>query len=241
MLKLTAALLMVLDHFALVFLPSHTIIYLICRLIGRLSMPLFAYQLAKGYCSTKNFKKYLSRVGLMTLATQVPFTWLIYGDTFWSSLFETKGGILLNYWNIGLTFLCALLFLKYAEQLLLKPSNHWYTNLFYSLLLLFIFMASSRGDYGIYGLMMVVGFYLYHHYNWHMVAGGIYLLLLTVAYAMGNGTLYFWSSLILQGPAIFSILLIRYLPDYKLKLPKYFFYWFYPVHMLILLLLHQIF
>ena len=45
MLKLIACLTMIIDHIGVIFFPS----MLIFRIIGRLSMPLFAYSLAKGF------------------------------------------------------------------------------------------------------------------------------------------------------------------------------------------------
>ena len=45
MIKLIAAVCMLVDHIGYIFFPEQ----LIWRLIGRISMPLFAYSIARGY------------------------------------------------------------------------------------------------------------------------------------------------------------------------------------------------
>lgn len=233
MLKLIAALLMVLDHFALIFLLPSTSLYTLCRFLGRLSMPLFAYLLALGFTRTKHFKSYMNRIFLMTLMAQVPFTWLIYGDAFFFELQATGVSCLFQYWNIGLTFLAALLLLK-----LIRDGSS----------VLFVFKALGVagclflgyfGDYGLYGVGMILLFYTYHTLKLRIIDTGLLMVLLTLCYSLMYGAS--WQSIFIsQFPAVLSLFLLAFVKDRKLSLPKYFFYWFYPVHMLLLLFLHLI-
>lgn len=42
--------------------------------IGRLAFPIFAFQISQGYIHTKNLKKYLSRLLIFAVISQIPFT-----------------------------------------------------------------------------------------------------------------------------------------------------------------------
>lgn len=230
MLKLIAALLMVVDHFAVVFLPSSSGIYVLCRIIGRLSMPIFAYKVASGFLYTKNFKKYASRIFSMTLLAQIPFTWLISGDQFFFTLKTTRGLSLLYYWNIGLTFLCALFILKLLEKRSLSSI----------LLIIPLCIIGNLGDYGLYGIVMIVVFYYYQKHSISFQRCSLFLFILCILQALSFGMTYFQSVLSNTLPALLSLPLIKYVPDTSIKLPKNFFYLFYPGHMFILLLINEI-
>lgn len=79
-LKFLAALFMLVDHIGMVFptmlsdmgLPPWT--DALPRLIGRLAFPIFAYFVAEGCRRTRFFSRYLFRLGLFALLSQIPFT-----------------------------------------------------------------------------------------------------------------------------------------------------------------------
>ena len=93
MIKLIAAVCMVVDHIGYIFFPEQ----LFWRLIGRISMPLFAYSIARGYEYSRqknSMPRYIKRMVVFTAVSQVPY-YLMAGDG----------------WNIGLTWLFSLLLL----------------------------------------------------------------------------------------------------------------------------------
>jgi hypothetical protein len=63
MLKLIAAVIMLIDHIGFVIFPEH----IVFRLIGRLAMPIFAYSIALGFTKTRSYKKYLLRMGIFAI------------------------------------------------------------------------------------------------------------------------------------------------------------------------------
>jgi len=67
--KLVAIILMVIDHVGLLFFPQ----ILLFRAVGRLAFPLFAWLLANGAYYSKDTKKYLTRLFLFALVAQIPF------------------------------------------------------------------------------------------------------------------------------------------------------------------------
>lgn len=79
MLKAIALIAMVIDHIGFYFssmIPAP--IYTICRYVGRIAMPIFVYLLVQGFFHTKNFKKYIIRVGILAVITQVLITILMF-------------------------------------------------------------------------------------------------------------------------------------------------------------------
>ena len=225
MLKIIAMLLMVIDHLALTFLPSSSILYLICRLVGRLSMPIFAYKIACGFIYTSNLKRYAYKIFLMTLAAQIPFTLLSGSQNFFTEL--------LTHWNIGLTFLAALGVLSLLTS---KSKGHLLRQY---ICLLALFLLASYADYGVYGLAMVILFYYFITYKVSILQSMLSLGMLTIFYYLLTMPYAFSYMIKMQLPAILAVPLIHYLPDGKVPLGKYFFYIFYPLHMLIIVLLRQ--
>src|SRR5258705_144389 len=67
--KVIAIVAMIIDHMGLFFFPQ----YFIFRIIGRLAFPLFAWLIANGAYHTHNIGKYLQRLYLFALISQIPF------------------------------------------------------------------------------------------------------------------------------------------------------------------------
>ena len=68
-LKIVALISMLCDHTGLVFLGSPTYF----NVIGRIAFPIFAFQISEGYTHTKNLKKYILRLIIFALTSQLPF------------------------------------------------------------------------------------------------------------------------------------------------------------------------
>ena len=59
-LKLIALICMIIDHVGYYFVNSISVnMYTACRIIGRISMPIFLFLIVQGYIHTRNFKKYI--------------------------------------------------------------------------------------------------------------------------------------------------------------------------------------
>ena len=69
MLKLIALFTMVLDHLGYVFFPEHEWL----RWIGRLTMPIFAYAIARGFHYTRDRRRYLIQIAILALLSQGPY------------------------------------------------------------------------------------------------------------------------------------------------------------------------
>ena len=91
-LKLIAMISMVFDHVGDMFFPD----VMWPRMIGRLAMPIFSFFIAEGFSHTRDKKKYLCRLGIFALISEIPF----------DLAFEGKIGF--SHQNIMLSFFLAV-------------------------------------------------------------------------------------------------------------------------------------
>ncbi len=215
--KCIAALCMLIDHIGMMFYPFD----LRWRIIGRLAMPIFAYGVARGAFYTTSLKKYMKKMLLFSFASQIPFWGMQYlggGEAF----FELK-------LNIGFTFFIALgciSLLKVRENLSSTPLR------IVALIgiIMSIILADVLGcDYGSYGVLVVLLSYGLYHRKASIGIMAVGYVLLTI--------LFFAPSMygcLLQGVGIVAYGVIygtRYLSERRFGR---FFYWFYPLHMIVL-------
>ena len=77
-LHILAMLLMLCDHLQLTLLPELPIL----RCVGRLAFPLFAFMAVGGYLHTRSLKKYLLRLLMLAVISEIPFDLLVSGSVF---------------------------------------------------------------------------------------------------------------------------------------------------------------
>ncbi len=102
--KLLAITAMTIDHIALVFVPSGSILYYVMRLIGRLTAPLMAFMLTEGYRYTRSRSWYLLRLVIFALISQPFYFRLAFGRapesvlefcTLWNVMMSLAIGLLI--------------------------------------------------------------------------------------------------------------------------------------------------
>ena len=208
MLKLIAVLAMVADHLGYLFFPDQEWL----RVVGRLAMPVFGFAIARGFYYTRNPNSYLLRVALLAVLSQLPFM-LLFGKGTELSLLGW------DFWfpllNMVVPWALALLLLR-LPLLALGP--------------IVIGLLYVPMDYT--SLVILLPVALYH--LWFKRRRPVLALLSTAAILSGIALL----SAPLQWWALLAIPLVYFLERYdgKLRLNRWFFYSFYPVHMLLLLI-----
>lgn len=87
--KIIASICMLLDHFGTIF-PVFGVSE-IFRLIGRISFPIYAYMIAQGCKYTKNIDKYILRLGIFAIISEIPYDLTFYnylGNQFTVNYFD---------------------------------------------------------------------------------------------------------------------------------------------------------
>lgn len=194
--------------------------------IGRIAFPIFAFLITEGYIHTSNINKYIKRMMIFAIITEIPF-----------NLMVSASPIYPFHQNVLWTFVISLLTLKYLNFDNVKNS-------FKSILiiLLAIIIATvTMCDYFGAGVMMVVGFYIFRKSKFLQLLMMIYVnMILIQGYSypidIAGYTYYFPQ----QGFAVLSLIFIWLYngkQGYHAKWFKIFCYAFYPLHMLILYIL----
>ncbi|MBO4360940.1 MAG: hypothetical protein J5822_08685 [Eubacteriaceae bacterium] len=207
-LKFIAMISMVLDHIGDNFFPAQTWM----RIAGRIAMPVFAFCLCEGFCHTHDRIRYLKRMLLFGLISEVPFDLV------------TSGKILeFSHQNIMLTFCWAMICLMCAEKILEKGRNfRVYLGVF---LTAACFMASAillGLDYSMVAVALICVYYvLRERALWIRNTAA-----LAVHVMLRNVGIYFWG-------------ILGFVPVYlyngqKGRGLKWLFYTFYPGHLLLI-------
>lgn len=251
-LKIIAIISMTCDHLSyLIF--GHTSFL---NFIGRIAFPIFAYQISEGYTHTRNLKKYFLRLFVFALISQIPFMLFI-------SIFTTSFSL-----NIFFTLSFGLLAITLYDKI--DKRNYKTTNvhIFYNILgiigvCLIAFLAEFlHTDYGAFGVFIIFLFYFFRNHKVLMNTafilsvliyyGDSIFLSLFVAFTHPGITTTLNSGITVSafqlavryiGLAICTMLPIIFINFYnhkKGKDTKYFLYLFYPLHLLIIYLLHVV-
>ena len=68
-LKCIAVITMIIDHTGAVLFPGE----LMFRYIGRISFPIFCFLLTEGFFHTKDVRKYMLRLGIFAVVSEIPY------------------------------------------------------------------------------------------------------------------------------------------------------------------------
>lgn len=227
-LHIIAMTLMLMDHLWATLLPARE--WLTCA--GRVAFPIFAFMAVEGYFHTRSFKKYILRMLLFAVLSEIPFD-LMYGGTWFYPVHQ----------NVLWTFLLSLLGVWLMEQVRKKGKTWMY--------LLVCVLVVPTGlvlgtlcmvDYYGVGVLTVFVFYFLHGRKWWCFLGQLAALYWLNVELLG-GLMYpvqlfgMEFELCQQGLALLALIpiwLYRGRQGYHSKPFQYLCYAFYPVHMLLL-------
>lgn len=209
--------------------------YRLLTMVGRLAFPVFAFLLVEGFFHTRDLKKYLLRLLVFALLSEVPFNLLYSGVVFYPF-----------HQNVLWTFLIGLLGIAAVDRVR-KEEKLWLTAIvcIAAIVLSFVLGLVTMVDYYGYGVLTVWVFYLFRGRKWWQLLGqalGLFwincMLLKGLVFPV---TVLGWSfELPQQGLAMLSLLpiwLYRGRQGPHNKFLQYGCYAFYPVHLLVLGLL----
>lgn len=138
-LKIIAIVTMIIDHTRFLGVNNFVSNY-----FGKLSFPIYAFLIAQGYIHTKNFSKYLLRLSIFALISQIP-AYLLFKPYLQGQL----------YLNIFFTLAFGLLAIRLYDKIKDK---------YIKILAVFIiaFIAEIlHTDYGAFGVLLITSFYVF--------------------------------------------------------------------------------
>ncbi|MDW2796996.1 TraX family protein [Clostridium boliviensis] len=185
-----------------------SIIDFVLRTIGRIAFPIFCFLLVEGFLHTRDVKKYGIRLLVFALISEIPFDLAVFDSWFHP-----------GYQNVFFTLLIGLWVLVWYQKAMGDPLRQ--------------FLAIGAGcgasillksDYNIYGIVLILIIYIFRdNKKLQAVFTGITSALISVS-CFGAGAL--------------SLVPIHMYNGKKGERNlKYLFYWFYPLHLILLYIL----
>jgi hypothetical protein len=222
-LKMIAIITMFIDHIGVAIFENGILKYqdsplawvsianLALRTIGRIAFPIFCFLLVEGFFHTRDIKKYGTRLFLFALISEIPFDLAVFDTWFYP-----------GYQNVYFT-LCIGLWVIY-----------WYDKVFGNPIRQTLVFLTGCGaavllkcDYNVVGIAMILIFYIFYKDKKRQT--------------IFAGILAAVESLSCFGAAILAFIPIRMYSGERGKSNlKYFFYWFYPAHLILLYILRLI-
>lgn len=209
-LKIIAIISMIFDHAGYIIFSKFSFM----NYIGRLAFPIFAFSISEGYKHTKNLNKYLLRLLIFAIISQIPYMLFI--------------GSFSNDFNLNILF---TLFLGLIAITGYEKINNKYL----SLLLVVICCIIAHFcyfDYGWFGILIIFFFHIFKNKK----------ALMNISFGISVIANYFYNFittlrieyLIIILFCLLSLIPINLYNEKKGKNIKYFLYIFYPLHLIVL-------
>lgn len=208
---------MLIDHIGVIFSPA-TLTY---RIIGRLSMPLFAYCVARGFYYSNQHgtvKNYIMKMLILSVVSQLP------------AQLMTGEGL-----NICFTWTLSLLLLIVCTRVYEMPWKR-VLSIIVAFFIVFIHIELNifPVDYGISGVTLPLLFYFLIVNKKEGIMDYVVVLFATwVIYILCERSVSSVAQIFSIPSALILTVSKKY--DNKIKFPRWVFYTFYPVHIMILL------
>lgn len=256
-LKMIAIITMLIDHTAAAILEralncytfevinqnrqAWVIVYYILRLIGRMAFPIFIYLLVEGFLYTRSAGKYALRLLVFAMISELPFDLAFSYANYWYDNYDGVHwythwiGLLAHqnvFWTLGIGMLAMWAMEALRTAFYEKEDSEKLRGLAWMMLrvLLQIVIAGIamiaayilRTDYGQFGVAAILVMYLLRNYR-------------IIGLTLAIGVLSLQSNI--EIIAILMLLPVYFYNGERGKQMKYFFYGFYPVHLLVLTLI----
>lgn len=226
-LHLMAMVFMLCDHLWATVLSGHD--YLTD--IGRLTFPIFAFLIVEGYFHTHDLKKYVRRLLLFALLSEVPFDMMMSRTVFYPL-----------HQNVLWTFLLGIFLIWLNERVREKALWQRLAMAAFTVLLAYPLGIITFVDYYSAGLLSVLAFYFFRGRRWWCFLGQ-FAALWYINIELLGGLVYEWElfgqpfPIVQQGFALLALIpiwLYRGRQGYHSKWLQYSCYAFYPAHLLVL-------
>lgn len=249
-LKYIAIAAMLLDHMTHAFIPETSAFFVPFRMLARITAPLMCYFIVEGYFHTRNVKKYAGRLFLFSLVSWLPYTYFASGQ--WAPFAWIPGEA-----EAG----CSFLYLPFADRTFVIYDVSMIGTLFVGLLLVWMWDAGKLHpifktlvtlaacvlvapfDWCMWGLLLCLVFYFFRDRPlavWLAYSAVALSYIFNVPNIVNLFTLQFDApgfNLYRVGMFLVPPLLIFFYngcPGSRKPFHKWFFYVFYPAHLLVI-------
>ncbi|WP_346916620.1 TraX family protein [Clostridium sp.] len=228
-LKLLACITMLIDHIGAIFFPDIMFI----RIIGRVAFPIYAFLITEGYSRTKNLKRYMSRLFILAIISQIPYM----------LAFETKG------LNVFFTLFSGIFIMIILDKKIdfykLKHDSKIakvvfeisiYIVKFVIILGILYILVKFKSDYAAYGVCIILCFKIFKGNFKKLTLSMIGLnILYTIPYLKYSITPFGVNfRVFLQATCISSLFFVYHYDGNEGKKAQLIFYGFYPAHLIVL-------
>ncbi len=199
----------------------------VLRAIGRTAFPIFVFLLVEGFFHTRSRGRYFGRLALFSLLSEIPFDLAFHGELFYRDSQNV-------FWTLSIGFLVIWGMCAIEERIGDGAGPKMLRGIMACTLQIPLVLTGClaagalRTDYEMCGVLLIVLFYF-----------GRYAGISRVLVCIGGYLLFLWEPWCFGG-----FLLILFYNGARKKRGRgfqYFFYLFYPVHLLILGLLRVVF
>ena len=199
--------------------------------IGRLTFPIYAFLLVEGYFHTRNIKKYVRRLLLFAVLSEIPFN-LAMGSRIFYPIHQ----------NVLWSFLIALGLIHWNEKAKASPLWKRIPVGIATFCIAYIGGIITFVDYYQAGILMILTFYFFRGRKWWHYLGQLLCMWYINGEMLGGfgyeidlfGTTHFIARQSFALLALIPIWLYRGKQGYHSKTLQYGYYAFYPLHLLIL-------
>ena len=198
---------MLIDHAGFILFPQ----CIGLRVVGRIAFPLYCFLLIEGYTHTRNIYKYLLRLGIFAVISEIPFDIGFFG-----------GWFVPGHQNVFFTLLLGILAIYCMDRIRTKFGREGYIVSYVAAVAIGFAAEFLHTDYGLEGVLAIAIMYELRHSK----------VLQSVSFALITS---FGSSI--QAFSVFSVVplcLYNGEKGYSSRVLQYVFYLFYPVHILVL-------
>ena len=219
-LKIIAMISMVLDHIKYAIPQTRCFA---TEYLGRIAFPIFAFLISEGFLHTHSKTKYILRMLIFAIISQIPFYFfsnnLVHSNVNFNVLFT---------FEIALIGLCIIDFFRKYEGI--KLFN--YTLISIALIIILIFTYYIHPDYTWYGVMCVWIFYIFRN---NKILLSLNFIILNIAYYFIKvETLYSYKVYLSMFFSLLPLVFILLYNGQQGKRIKYLFYVFYPLQFIVL-------
>lgn len=162
LLKVIAVVTMIIDHTGDVLFPGR----LWMRCIGRLAFPIFCFLIVEGFLHTRDLKRYMARLALFAVISEIPFDLALFGE-----FFET------SHQNVFVTLLLGLMAISVMS--IVEVGNIWFNYMIRVMIAVPFGVIAQliHTDYRWIGIALITVMYLFHDFELLKIMSGALLLL----------------------------------------------------------------